>query len=154
MNISSKTISTLKGLGYTVKAKDWEMTDTPVNSATHLHIFCMLNGYFSIFVKAPKSKEVTVDWILSKINTNKDYENITKYVRNLLDTENCSLYAASYGIGLDTISQKYLDENKDKVSSILDAKGIKYRTGLSDAGWVYRFIISKDKENMEIIKSL
>ena len=46
------------------------------------------------------------------------------------------------------------DETKEKLTSILNEANIKYKSELSEAGWVYRFVISKSKKNIENINAL
>ena len=52
---------------------------------------------------------------------------------------------------------KLLQEYKtdaEKVSEKLKELGLKFRNEFSDAAWVYRFVISRDKDNMRILESL
>lgn len=56
------------------------------------------------------------------------------------------------GRGIDTLGG-YKHSAKE-VESKLNELGIKFRNEFSDAAWVYRFIISKDSENMKILESL
>lgn len=63
-----------------------------------------------------------------------------------------SVYPASYGIGINSLFG-YKD-NVEMVETKLKEIGLKYRCEFSDCRFVYRFIVSKDSENMKILESL
>lgn len=100
--------------------------------------------------KAPKNKEVTIEWILGKINQDSSYTNLYWYLKKHFASIN--VYAASYGVGVSTLCN--YKEVGDSVSKKLTDLGLKFRTEFSEAGWVYRFIVGKDKDNIRILQAL
>lgn len=155
MNITKETIGKLNELGYSVFGrKGYKTTDEGLhyNQAEYLVVVLETNDDFVIKnFKTPKEKEVTVDWVLSKINKESCYRNLSEYLRNVFE-HSVFIYPASYGVGVDTLGGYKMTANE--VSAKLKELGLKYRTELSEAGWVYRFIVSKDSENMKILESL
>lgn len=149
MKIKKETISKMEELGYfvgmpVISSQPGFYREVPFEEATHLHINDRL-------IKAPKSKEVTVDWMLSKINKETAYQNLSQYLRKVFSS--CiSVYPASYGVGVASLFSR--EDDIKTVANKLKSLGLKFRNELSDAGWVYRFIISKDAENMRIMESL
>lgn len=144
MKITKETISKLNELGYNVWAHDDNCNEVPFEKGSYIYI-----DYLSI--KTPKQKEVTVEWLLDKISEKSSYRNLSSYLQQLFSST-MSVYPASYGIGINSLFG-YKD-NVEMVVSKLKELGLKYRNELSDAGWVYRFVISKDCENMKILESL
>ncbi len=144
MNITKETISKLNQLGYNVWAHDDNCNEVPFEKGNYIYI-----DYRS--VKAPKQKEVTVEWLLDKISEKSSYRNLSNYLRKLFSST-MSVYPASYGIGINSLFG-YKD-NVEMVETKLKEIGLKYRCEFSDCRFVYRFIISKDSENMKILESL
>lgn len=149
MKITKETISKLEQLGYylglpVMSPQPGFYREVPYEEATHLYVDYRL-------IKTPKAKEVTVDWLLSKINKETAYQNLSQYLRKVFSS--CvSVYPASYGIGVASLFSR---ENDIKaVAKKLKSMGLKFRNELSDAGWVYRFVISRDADNMRIMESL
>ena len=155
MNITKETISKLNELGYNVWGRrGYKTTDDglPYKQSENLVVVLETNDDFIIKdFKTPKEKEVTVEWVLSKINKESSYKNLSQYLRKVFEYS-ISIYPASYGIGIDTFGG--YEMSAKKVSSKLQELGLKFRNELSDAGWVYRFVISKDAANMRIMESL
>lgn len=156
MKITKETISKLNQLGYNVwGCKGYKTTDEGLSykQAENLVVVLDTNDDFIIKdFKAPKEKEVTVEWVLSKINKESSYKNLSQYLRKVFGYS-ISVYPASYGIGIDTFGGHH-KEIASKITDKLKELGLKYRNEFSDAAWVYRFIISKDSENMKILESL
>jgi len=157
MNITKETISKLNELGYDVWASDsYGLVDMDdYKNATHISI-SNYNGsndddWFCKSFKTPKEKEVTVEWVLNKVNKESSYKNLSQFLRKVFGYS-ISVYPASYGIGVDTLGGYKV--TAEHVSAKLKELGLKYRNELSDSGWVYRFIVSKDSENMRILESL
>jgi hypothetical protein len=106
-------------------------------------------------IKLPKTKLVDFDYIMNKINTEKIYQNFANNFRQLLvgsGFENSiNVYPTTYGIGFFVLFN-FRNNNhniKLKIDEILNNKGIEYKNEFSDAGWVFRYKISKSKENIE-----
>ena len=144
MNIKEETIGTLKELGYDIWAHDDSCNGVSFDKANYIYV-----NYRSI--KTPRQKEVTVEWILSKVNKETNYQNLSRYLRNVF-ASSCSVYPASYGIGVSSLLNR--EDDIKAVAEKLKSLGLKFRNELSDAGWVYRFLISKDAANMRIMESL
>lgn len=112
---------------------------------------------FTFFTyKLPKKKEVTVEWILNKFakSTDNTYIDFTNKFRKLLNKdvkEGINIYPTTYGIGVSILfgQPKGIDVIKER----LDNANIEYKIEYSDAGWVYRFVISKSKSNLDKLKS-
>lgn len=103
-------------------------------------------GYVSKTLTAPKTKEVTLDWLKSKLFAErKPATDIYPLLRQIFGTK-----AASYGVGVDTLWKA--EEKKAEVRSLLDKYGIQYREECSFGGWTYKFVISKSKENVANIE--
>lgn len=156
MKITQETISKLNELGYNVWAYN---PCRPTNiddykNATHIGIGMIIESnddWFCKSFKTPKGKEVTVEWVLTKINKESSYKNLSQYLRKIFGYS-ISVYPASYGIGVDTLGNYKVTAKN--VSDKLEELGVKYRNEFSEGRWVYRFIVSKDKENMRILESL
>lgn len=155
MNISLETVKTLEDLGYSVMGrKGHKVTDVglPYSEATDLDLSLVEGDYISMWsFKTPKVKEVTTEWVLSKINMESSYRNLSQYLQRVFK-HSISVYPASYGIGVDTLGG--YKKSADEVAAKLEELGLKYRNEFSDAAWVYRFVISKDRENMAIMEGL
>lgn len=144
MRITKETISKLNELGYDVWAHDNNCNEVPFEKGSYIYI-----DYRS--VKIPKQKEVTVEWVLDKISKESSYRNLSNYLRKLFSST-MSVYPASYGIGINSLFG--FKNNVEMVENKLRELGLKYRCEFSDCRFVYRFIISTDTVNMNILKSL
>ena len=156
MTITQETISKLNELGYNVWADDKygfvDMND--YENATHLCIGTKsnLDDWFCKTFKAPNKKEVTVEWALDKISKENSYKSLYEYLQKIADKNNISVYPASYGIGVASLFNRSKDI--EKVSSKLHSLGLQFKTELSQGGWVYRFVIGKNSENMRVLEAL
>ncbi|MFV0536817.1 MAG: hypothetical protein ACK5M3_05515 [Dysgonomonas sp.] len=156
MNISKQTIETMKGLGYSLIPSFQKSYKEPANFkvADRLGIVMWTDDvYFSKYVPTPKEKEITVEWLMEKINQESVYKNLADVFAKLLVKESCAVYPASYGIGVDNLF-KSNERTQKLVEDKLNRLGIKFRTEYSDAMWVLRFVISKEKENIEKLLTL
>lgn len=149
MKITKETINRMEELGYFVGVSVMSpqpgfYREVSYEEATHLYVDYRL-------IKAPKAKEVTVDWLLSKINKETAYHNLSQYLRKVFSS--CvSVYPASYGVGVASLFSR--EDDIKTVANKLKSLGLKFRNEFSDAGWVYRFVISRDADNMRIMESL
>lgn len=105
-------------------------------------------------IKLPKNKLVDFDYIMNKVNADKVYQNFADNFRSLLTgsgfEHSINVYPTSYGIGFFVLFN-FRNENtkiKECIDSILNERNIEYRNEFSDAGWVFRYRISKSKENI------
>lgn len=105
-----------------------------------------------------KSKQITTDYVLRLVERDKKlyqgvYGDFAIKMREILksnDMDNINVYPTTYGIGVFLL---WWHKNCwiDAVKNILDKKGIEYTNEYSDARWVYRFKVSKKKENLDKI---
>lgn len=147
---------------YELEAKKWadERYMKDVNDWYNADIlYIEYDGRIIVKKENVKSKLITTDYILKLVEKDKKlyngvYGNFAIKMQNLLKREgfNCdvNVYPTTYGIGVWVF---WWSANGwiDKVRKILDSKGIEYYNEYSDAAWVYRFKISKRKENLERI---
>lgn len=107
-----------------------------------------------------KSELITKEYVLKLIEKDKKlyqgaYGEFTIRLKELLKEEgydkSINVYPTTYGIGV-FIFWWNGDAHIDKVKRILDTRGIEYHNEYSDAKWVYRFKVSKSKENISKIK--
>ena len=153
MKVSKETIQALSNLGYRVwgdlKGYEFLEDDQDYEKATHLVI-----GYYGEDdewvkkFKAPKTKEVTIEWVIDKISKESSYINL--YLMLSKRFNGINVYAASYGIGVCSLMN--IEADIAFVRSKLDEYGIKYRTEYSVL--VYRFIISKSKDNIRRLQEI
>lgn len=126
-----------------------------IDEATTLEIYS--KDGFCKFV-APKSKEITIEYLFDRLNKYTKqglaYENLSGLFRKLLPS--CNFYATSCGVGLDAFlkSHERVLEVAQPLVEILLKNGIDFNTEYSDAAWVFRFKISKSKDNIEKLKNL
>ena len=153
MNISKKTIDTLTKVGCQVIYYDDCLNDTIPSKANKLGVGFFDGKYIGMILKAPSKKEVTLSWIFNKINKDNSYTNLTNYINKLIAYNDYSIYSASYGIGVWAFGDA-INKAKNQIEPILKRKGIDYHFEMSDAGWVFRIVISKSKHNMDILAEL
>jgi hypothetical protein len=100
-------------------------------------------------LKAPKKKEVTIEFLFYKFNKETVFQNFAKeFDAFLRKNTKLTCCATSYGIGVWDIFNSNSNAEIEMVQNALDEKGVKYHIEWSDAFWVRRFVISKSKENL------
>jgi hypothetical protein len=164
MNITQTTINELKEL-YTVHFYDNNCNIVKPEIATELNIGYELtngnkvdaNGMLKPIHKTIKAtkKETTTEYVLAKINAGSTYMNFCTKFNKLLDS-GLNAYPTSYGIGVFVAIgfRKQIDSIKQCIEGKLTELGVMYTTEYSDAGWVFRYKISKSAANIEIITSI
>ena len=104
-----------------------------------------------------KSKEITIDYIDKLIAKNEKaysgyYGEFAKNMQRLLKenglANDFSVYPTTYGIGVWVICNWNAKDDIDKVTQILDERGIEYYNEYSEAHWVYRYKVSKKADNI------
>lgn len=100
--------------------------------------------------KTPKAKEVTLDYIMNKVNEESIYRNLSNLFSKLC--KNIPVYPTTYGIGIDAFYNREMRKEIKMVEDKLNELGIEYRNEFSEAGYVYRFVISKKSVNLKKIK--
>lgn len=152
MNIKESTIKAAKEEGIIVccatnKYDNWY---DKFSYFPKMDYIVVIQNYNSKIILAPK-KEITLEWIMSKFDKDSSYINLSKYL-NKFFTCGFNIYATSYGIGICSMFNRQQDI--EKVENFLNDLGIEYRNELSDGGYVYRFVISKHKKNIDIMSNL
>ncbi len=161
MNIKPETISQLKQV-YTFWFADKNFIETSdIDKAVEIHIGFELDekgeptNYISKSIKATK-KEITFDYIVDKINQQNIYKSFATHFSKLLKPLNLQAYPTTYGIGIFVaLNNKQKSETiQTEINNILNKHNVVYSNEFSDAHWVYRYKISKSKENIERINKI
>lgn len=109
--------------------------------------------YIGKWFKTPKKKEVTLSYIMNKINYETVYRNLTNVFAKLC--KKTSFYPTTYGFGIEVIwGMKDYEDEIEMINKKLENMGIEYRNEFSEAGWVYRYVISKNKSNLDKINKI
>lgn len=158
MNYEKDLLIKLEKAGYLVSF--WEnvysyseIDETTPEKAKQLNISNFEEGIIGKVVIVPKVKEVTFDWLMGKIHKEEEFVSLSKYFVKLIDDRGITIYPTSYGIGVFRLFGEVSDRIK-QIEDMLNASGITYTNEYSEAGWVYRFKVSKSKENIEKLEKL
>ena len=120
-------------------------------------LYIEYDGKLIIKKENVKSKEITIEMIDKLIAKNEKaysgyYGEFAKNMQRLLNenglTDKFSVYPTTYGIGIWVIFNSFAKEEINKVTKILNDRGIEYYNEYSEAGWVYRYKVSKKAENI------
>ena len=125
-------------------------------NANTLYIWYGDKGRMVVQKVSVKSKEITEDYVLKLIEKNEKmykgfYGEFTDKMNNLLGNKKSyfSIYPTTYGIGVWLFYNFSADKDIKYIENILKEKGIEYYNEFSDMRYVYRFKISKKRENLE-----
>jgi len=111
---------------------------------------------------ATKSKQITTEYVLNQVEKDRKayqgkYGKFAVKMQALLHANKIGrsmyIYPTTYGIGVWAIYNFALKECISLVDDILNEKGIQFRNEYSDAEWVYRYVISKEKSNLDKINN-
>ena len=156
-NIEDKLLS----LGYHSTFLDDYMDNTSPDKATTIYLgFTTEGDMVGKTIKLPKRDKFTVKSILEKLQDSKVYESFTDNFRNLLRKEGFSdgltVYPTTYGVGVFVGFgfKDRIDSLKNKIQKILDSYDLNYSTEFSDAQMVFRYKISKSKQNINKLNNL
>ena len=158
MNISDETL-TMLNMYYSYSLTDDNINDVNKESATRLNIgFSRIDSNYIGKTIRELKKEITLDYIMNKINTDRIYKSFAEHFNELLKKSglNYSAYPTTYGIGV-FVAISYRDnitKTKQQIEKMLTDAGIKYLTEYSDAGWVFRYKISKEQNNIKTIEKI
>ena len=102
-------------------------------------------------------KQIDLTWLLNKcekVGEKAEYTNL-RSVFEKLEIKG-DIYYTSFGFSYDCFmkSQKQFDLDTNKIKQALSKLDIKYTNEFSEAWWVYRFKISKSKENIDKINNI
>lgn len=148
----------LINLGYNVSYVDSNLNDVLKEKANEIVIskIEIEEFYFpSIYIK-PKKGIITAEWIISKymnavLNKETCLKNYNKFkeIFYALDKK-IQAIPTTYGIGIFFPQT----EKIEKIKNFLNKLNIEYKTEYSEAKYVYRFIISKNDKNKNILEKL
>ena len=147
----------LKEEGWNINYYNQNIDEVPKEKATEIGVFRTEPYYESHSIKLPAKMQVTFDWIMNKINKDKVYKSFSDDFNKLLKAKgykNINAYPTTYGIGVSTFMVKNNSETKNKIEQLLNDLDIDYTTEYSDAHYVFRYKISKSKENISKIENL
>ena len=156
MNISKETIKQLES-EYLILFYDKNMNTVQPELATELSVIWKHSDNQMIYktIKATK-KETTYDYVMNKINSESVYKDFSIYFNNLIRKYNFSAYPTTYGIGVFVAIgfRESINKVKQQIENELNNLGIKFTTEYSDAMYVFRYKISKEKNNIEKIENI
>ena len=147
----------LKQEGWTISYWDKNINDVPKEKAYEMSLFKFDPNYESIRIKLPSKMEVTFEWIMNKVNKDKVYKSFTENFNKILKQKglsNINAYPTTYGIGVSVFAGMHISETKKNIENLLNSLEINYTTEYSDENYVFRYKISKSKENIEKIEKL
>ena len=131
------------------RVNDWYNANT-------LYIWYGDKGRMVVQKVSVKSKEITEGYVLKLIEKNEKmykgfYGEFTDKMNKLLGNKKSyfSIYPTTYGIGVWLFYNFSADKDIKYIENILKEKGIEYYNEFSDMRYVYRFKISKKRENLE-----
>ena len=105
-----------------------------------------------------KSKEITVEYVQKLVDKDRKvyagtYGKFAMAMQRLCKERGYNnrflVYPTTYGIGVWVFYNFHADENIADIKSLMDERGIEYYNEYSDKRWVYRFKVSKKRENIE-----
>ena len=160
-NICKNLENQLKDLNMSLalnNTKDWYNDSVTAKDADEITIYNYDNGLTFKSFKLPKKKLVDFEWVMNKWNSEKTFVSFVADFKKMLANRgykhsiNC--YPTSYGIGIFVAigCRDNIKKIKTDVDSLMDKIGVEYRNEYSEAGYVFRYVISKKKENIEKIK--
>jgi len=112
--------------------------------------------YENFTLKLPSKMEVTFEWIMNKLSNDKVYKSFAENFNKILKAKgysNLNAYPTSYGIGV-FLYGRGIEETKTQIEELLNSLGIDYKTEYSEGNWVFRYRISKSKENIAKINEI
>lgn len=112
----------------------------------------------NVSIKIPAKKLVDFEYVINAIakkqSADKVYLNLANHMEKVLTNKSMNVYPTSYGVGVVSIFNKYRQSEIEEVKKVMDDLGLTYYNETSDAGWVYRFKVSKSGKNLAILQSL
>ena len=119
-------------------------------------LYIEYDGKVIIKKESVKSKVITSEYIQKLIDKNEKaykgaYGQFALQMQALLKENklnSISVCPTTYGIGVWVIYNWNADEQVQKVAKILKEKGVEFYNEYSEAGWVYRFKVSKKADNL------
>jgi hypothetical protein len=116
------------------------------------------NGQMLVKKENVKSKAITVEYVQKLVEKDRKvyagtYGKFAMAMQRLCKergyTSRFLVYPTTYGIGVWLFYNFNADKHIAQVEEIMKERGIEYYNEYSDARWVYRFKVSKKRENIE-----
>lgn len=116
------------------------------------------NGQMLVKKENVKSKEITVEYVLKLVEKDRKvyagtYGKFAMCMQKLCKerglTNKFCVYPTTYGIGVWLFWNFNADKHIAQVEGIMKERNIEYYNEYSNARWVYRFKVSKKRENIE-----
>ena len=116
------------------------------------------NGQILVRKENVKSKEITVEYVLKLVEKDRKvyagtYGKFAMCMQRLCKerglTNKFCVYPTTYGIGVWIFYNFNADKHIAQVEEIMKERNIEYYNEYSDHHWVYRFKVSKKRENIE-----
>ena len=116
------------------------------------------NGQILVRKENVKSKEITVEYVLKLVEKDRKvyagtYGKFAMCMQKLCKerglTNKFCVYPTTYGIGVWIFYNFNADKHIAQVEEIMKERNIEYYNEYSDHHWVYRFKVSKKRENIE-----
>ncbi len=156
MNYSKDLFKQLENAGYTTGCwKDVynDMDECKAEEAKQLLISNFNEGIVGEVIKLPKKKEITFEWIMGKLHKESQFISLASHCAKLVPDSGISIYPTSYGIGISVLfAFKGIKDRIKQLEELFTRHSIEYRNEYSEAGYVYRFKLSKASENIEKLK--
>lgn len=120
-------------------------------------LYIEYDGKLIVKKENQKSKEITEDYVLKLIEKQEKaykglYGQFAVSMQRLLTEAGLggrlSIYPTTYGIGVWVLYNWTANKDIEQVTNIMQAKGVEYYNEYSEAGWVYRYKVSKRPENL------
>jgi hypothetical protein len=147
----------LKQEGFQVSYYDKNVNEMPKEKAEVISLTKWSPYYENFTLKLPSKMEVTFEWIMNKLSNDKIYKSFAENFNKILKAKgysNLNAYPTTYGIGVFVGFGRGIDETKTQIEELLNSLGIEYTTEYSEGGWVFRYRISKSKENIAKINEI
>lgn len=166
MKAIEKAYNELLDLGYTITMySDYNrmIETTSINKATHISFgWLNIGGDFDYIGKTiiiPKRESnQTTEYFLKKLNTDVIYKNFSDEFNKILKAKgmnNYNSYPTSYGIGVFLLgSSNKIEDSRKKIEQLFIDFGIDFNTEYSEGRFVFRYKISKSKNNIERLKQI
>lgn len=159
-NISDTLEADLKALNMSCAFVDDYYNDVDINDATNMYVYVYEPTIEIKHFKLPKNKLVDLNWVTEKLNKNNIYTSFCNDFKKILVslgyTDSINVYPTSYGIGVFVAFglRDRIKNIKDDIHGVLNKFNIEYKNERSDAGYVFRFRISKKAENINKLKNI
>lgn len=162
-DLPQKLEQTFKDLGYEILGINFSndlleyYPEIPLKDCNELRIIGV-NVWETI--KLPKKKKVTVKYVLKKFNKEKIYKSFAPKFEKLLRSQfpqwknTFNVYPTTYGIGVSVFFNNEQNDMVTTIGKVLDTYGIAHTNEYSNARYVYRFKLSKSKENVKRMEAL